>query len=77
MLLPKAIVFTGLEHSGPAQRALLQVLAERRVTFEDETDGVWILSEDFIIVYVCPIDLRERPKIHTSLVTSLAYTLHL
>jgi hypothetical protein len=67
--LPKAIVFSGLEHSAPAQRALLQVLAEKRV--EDEVDGVCILPENFMAVYVCPVDPRERPKIHTALVNVL------
>lgn len=34
----------------------------------DEYEGVWNLPEGFIAVYVCPIDPRERPNIHNSLV---------
>jgi hypothetical protein len=36
---------------------------------EGPEDGVWNLPEGFIIVYVCPLDPRERPKIHKSLVS--------
>lgn len=36
---------------------------------EDESeDGMWNLPENFIMVYVCPINPRERPAIHKSLV---------
>jgi len=66
-LLPKAIVITGLEHSGPAQRALLQVLTEECVTTEERVDAVWHLPEEFMIIYVCPLDLKDRPKIHPAL----------
>jgi hypothetical protein len=31
--------------------------------------GVWNLPEGFIIVYVSPMDVRERPVIHKSLVS--------
>jgi hypothetical protein len=71
MFLPKAIVFSGLEQSTSAQRALLEVLAEQRVLLEDGLDGLYTLPEDFMVVYVCPVDLWERPKIHTSLVNVL------
>jgi hypothetical protein len=84
---------------------LIQVLAERRIVLEPETDvdhgrsahrhgrentknkgkskmkdeghsdyetGSWNLPEGFIVVYVCPLDPRERPAIHKSLVRYLA-----
>jgi hypothetical protein len=67
------------------QGALVQVLDESRVILEGNNrsedgrgrgeenegpeDGVWNLPEGFIIVYVCPLDPRERPKIHKSLVS--------
>lgn len=91
MVLPKALVVSGLElTSGATQRALVEVLTERRVVLEggkDEkteghgkkssrdhrefvTDGVWNLPEGFIMVYVCSLDPRERPKIHKSLVST-------
>ncbi len=72
--LPSALVLTGLEHSSvPCHRALLRTLLENRVTFgEEELEGARPsfreLPEDFILVYVCPFDPRERPSIHKSLV---------
>jgi hypothetical protein len=35
-------------------------------------DGVWNLPDGFIMVYVCSLDPRERPKIHKSLVSIYA-----
>jgi len=71
--LPSALVLTGLEHcSVPCHRTLLRVLLERRVAFGEDLDSAEIsfreLPQDFIIVYVCPFDPRERPPIHKSLV---------
>jgi hypothetical protein len=71
--LPSALVLTGLEHSSvPCHRALLRTLLENRVTFGDDLEGTESsfgkLPEDFILVYVCPFDPRERPSIHKSLV---------
>ena len=71
--LPSALVLTGLEHcSMPCQRALLHTLLERRVKLGEDSDGAEPsfreLPPDFIIVYVCPFDPRERPPIHKSLV---------
>lgn len=71
--LPSALVLTGLEHSSvPCHRLLLRTLLERRVTFGEDLDGAELsfreLPQDFILVYVCPFDPRERPLIHKSLV---------
>lgn len=71
--LPSALVLTGLEHSSvPCHRLLLRTLLERRVTFGEDVDGAELsfreLPQNFILVYVCPFDPRERPPIHKSLV---------
>ena len=71
--LPSALVLTGLEHSSvPCHRLLLRTLLERRVTFGEDLDGAGLsfreLPQNFILVYVCPFDPRERPPIHKSLV---------
>lgn len=71
--LPSALVLTGLEHSSaPCHRALLRTLLENRVAFGEDLDGAKPsfeeLPDDFIVVYVCPFDPRERPSIHKSLV---------
>jgi hypothetical protein len=68
---PGALVITGLENAGvPAQRALLQVLSDKRAVLDDQDgDWVWNLPEGFIVVYVCVADPRERPPIHKSLVS--------
>jgi hypothetical protein len=73
--LPSALVLTGLEHcSVPCHRLLLRTLLERRVTFGEDLDGAGLsfreLPQNFILVYVCPFDPRERPPIHKSLVRS-------
>lgn len=71
LVLPRILVISGLENVGvPAQKALLKVLTDNRLTLEDiEGDWVWNLPEGFMIVYVCAIDPRERPGIHKSLVS--------
>lgn len=87
--LPRAIVISGLENTtASSQRALAQVLAEKRVFFDnprdarspqstrhdaegDESTGPWPLPDGFIAVYVCPIDPRERPNIHNTLVSPI------
>jgi hypothetical protein len=71
--LPSVLVLTGLEHcSVPCHRLLLRTLLERRVTFGEDLHGAELsfreLPQDFILVYVCPFDPRERPPIHKSLV---------
>ena len=71
--LPSALVLTGLEHcSVPCHRLLFRTLLERRVTFDEDLDGAELsfreLPGNFILVYVCPFDPRERPPIHKSLV---------
>ena len=70
--LPTAVVVTGLEHSSvPCHRAVLRTLLENRVTFDEDPGGAkhpsWDLPEDFVLVYVCGFDPRERPSIHKSL----------
>ncbi|KAH9961313.1 hypothetical protein BC827DRAFT_1203800 [Russula dissimulans] len=84
--LPSALVLTGLEHAAvPCHRALLRTLLENRVTFGEDSEGgadasFGELPEDFIFVYVCPFDPRERPPIHKSLLDkfslSVAVALH-
>jgi hypothetical protein len=71
LTLPSALVVTGLEDAGmPVQRSLLKVLSEKRVILEDdEGEWVWNLPDDFIVVYICVADPRERPAIHKSLVS--------
>ncbi|KAJ6587225.1 hypothetical protein DFH09DRAFT_1142956 [Mycena vulgaris] len=77
-LQPRALVISGLEHATvPSQRSLTRVLAEKRVVLEDEDgdegfDEVWNLPEGFLMVYVCPIDARERPDIHKTLLDKFA-----
>ncbi|KAJ7693305.1 hypothetical protein B0H17DRAFT_1059662 [Mycena rosella] len=77
-LQPRALVICGLENATvPSQRALSRVLAEKRVILEDEDgdeafDEVWNLPDGFLMVYVCPIDARERPAIHKTLLDKFA-----
>ncbi|KAJ7091116.1 hypothetical protein C8R44DRAFT_817080 [Mycena epipterygia] len=77
-LQPRALVISGLENATlPSQRALTRVLAEKRVVLEDEDgdegyDEVWNLPDGFLMVYVCPIDARERPAIHKTLLDKFA-----
>ncbi|KAH9047918.1 hypothetical protein EDB84DRAFT_1459703 [Lactarius hengduanensis] len=71
-LLPTAVVVTGLEHASvPCHRALLRTLLENRVTFDGNPGSAnyasWDLPEDFVLVWVCPFDPRERPSVHKSL----------
>ncbi|KAF9241836.1 hypothetical protein BU15DRAFT_44548 [Melanogaster broomeanus] len=78
--LPSAVVVSGLEQASlPAQKAVLQTLAERKLTLSDgDTFGhdrdslVLQLPEEFFMVYVCPSDPRERPHIHKSLLDRFA-----
>ncbi|KAF7376435.1 hypothetical protein MSAN_00059100 [Mycena sanguinolenta] len=77
-LQPRALVISGLENATlPSQRALSRALAEKRVILEDEDgdedyDEVWNLPDGFIMVYVCPLDARERPPIHKTLLDKFA-----
>jgi hypothetical protein len=77
---PRALVVTGLEKTGlPVQRALLQVLTDGRIELDEDAYtnddaplgavGVWPLPDDFIFIYVCESDPRERPNIHRGLVS--------
>ncbi|KAG2074717.1 hypothetical protein BDR04DRAFT_1092944 [Suillus decipiens] len=76
--IPSAVVVTGLEHASlPAQRALLQTLAEKRLIVSDNHSGIdpglqLDLPHDFIMVYVCRLDSHERPPIYNSLLDSFA-----
>ncbi|KAK0240754.1 hypothetical protein EDD85DRAFT_816102 [Armillaria nabsnona] len=97
--IPNAVVLSGLENASlPSQRALIKVLAEKRVVLDsqgieverssthgtemkqpmgtsslydgledDEMDGVWNLPDGFMLIYVCPMNTRERPAIHKNL----------
>lgn len=80
--LPRALVVSGLEFTGvPSQRALSEALAAKRIVLDDDDEGegegegegdgggVWNLPDGFFVVYVCPLDPRERPGIHKSLVS--------
>ena len=73
-LLPKALVLSGLENTEvSAQRALMQVLADRRLILEsDDTSELgetWNLPEDFFCVYVCSLDPSDRPPVLLGLVS--------
>ncbi|KAF8840700.1 hypothetical protein BDN67DRAFT_607442 [Paxillus ammoniavirescens] len=78
--LPSAVVVSGLEQANlPAQKAVLQTLAERKLILSEEgTFGhgrdslVLELPEDFLMVYVCRSDPRERPPIYQSLLDRFA-----
>ncbi|KAF5383430.1 hypothetical protein D9757_006103 [Collybiopsis confluens] len=39
---------------------------------DTEMTGIWPLPKDFILVYVCSLDERERPAIHKSLLDKFA-----
>jgi hypothetical protein len=41
-----------------------------RQTETDDDDGAWNLPDGFITVYVCPLNARDRPRIHKTLVRS-------
>ncbi|KAI0823616.1 hypothetical protein BC628DRAFT_1411399 [Trametes gibbosa] len=79
-VMPKAVVVSGLENATlPTQRALMKVLAERRLIIDrhgdnggdstereadaDAEDGTWNLPDGFVMVYVCRTDPFERPAI--------------
>ncbi|KAK0448697.1 hypothetical protein EV421DRAFT_1705812 [Armillaria borealis] len=72
--IPNAVVLSGLENASlPSQRALIKVLAEKRVILDsqeiedEEMDGLWNLPDGFMLIYVCPMNTRERPAIHKNL----------
>ncbi|KAJ3855240.1 hypothetical protein EV368DRAFT_79852 [Lentinula lateritia] len=72
--LPDALVLSGLENASLAsQRVLTEVLIQRRVVIDDtDLSGVWPFPKDFILVYICPLDERERPPIHKPLLDKFA-----
>jgi hypothetical protein len=47
-------------------------MTDNRITFDpapgSEAEQAWDLPHGFIVVCICPIDPRERPNIHHSLV---------
>ncbi|TFY62564.1 hypothetical protein EVJ58_g3777 [Rhodofomes roseus] len=72
LLLSKAVVVSGLEHAGlQAQRALSQVLAQRKLAL-DEDGSTWNLPDDFLMVYVCKTDPFERPPLLRGLLDKFA-----
>ena len=76
LLLPKAVVISGLEYAGtPAQIALLQALSEQSFVLEGDPETTWRLPPDFMVVYVCANDAWERPRIHPSLVNIFSLTI--
>ena len=79
--IPDAVVISGLEYASlPSQRALTKVLLDKRLILDscgsgrspleddEELNGVWNLPNNFFMVYICPIDTKERPAIHKPLV---------
>lgn len=66
------------------QRTFANVLFEKQVILEskhnkvaaktnrqieiDDDDGAWSFPDGFITVYVCPLNARDRPCIHKTLV---------
>ena len=82
--LPHALVISGLEYATDlTQRTFANVLSEKQVILEskqkvtpetsrqteiDDDDGPWNLPDGFITVYVCPLNARDRPRIHKTLV---------
>ncbi|KAK0476853.1 hypothetical protein IW261DRAFT_1566915 [Armillaria novae-zelandiae] len=73
--IPHAVVLSGLENASlPSQRALIKALAEKRVVLDSQEiggelgmDGVWNIPDGFMLIYVCPLNPRERPAIHKNL----------
>ncbi|KAJ3986249.1 hypothetical protein F5890DRAFT_1022347 [Lentinula detonsa] len=72
--LPDALVISGLENASLAsQRTLAELLTQCKVVLDDtDMSGVWALPKDFILVYVCLMDERERPPIHQHLLDKFA-----
>lgn len=75
--VPAAIVVSGLEHASlQAQKAILRTLAVGQLVFptdgSPETDQTFDLPENFILIYVCRLDARERPPIYKSLLDKFA-----
>ncbi|CAA7260665.1 unnamed protein product [Cyclocybe aegerita] len=76
MHLPQALVLSGLEHANEgAQRAFGRVLSDRKVVLPvrgEQEERTWEVPNDFIVVYVCPWNARQRPAVHTSLLDKFA-----
>ncbi|KAI6166049.1 hypothetical protein EDD17DRAFT_1550408 [Pisolithus thermaeus] len=75
--VPAAVVVSGLEHANlQSQKAILRTLAVRKLVFPldktSETDQVFNLPENFILIYICRLDARERPPIYKSLLDRFA-----
>ncbi|KAG6335697.1 hypothetical protein ID866_3403 [Astraeus odoratus] len=78
--MPTAVVVSGLEHASiQSQKALLWSLANRRLVVPpdgpsetSQTRMVFDLPQNFVLVYVCRLDERERPPIYKSLLDRFA-----
>ncbi|KAH6906366.1 hypothetical protein BKA70DRAFT_1287340 [Coprinopsis sp. MPI-PUGE-AT-0042] len=72
----------------PLQRALAEALSDKFVALgtpqstkkpdgfvpddEDEEENNWPLPPGFIMIYICPVDAKERPPIHRNLLDRFA-----
>ncbi|KAH6897532.1 hypothetical protein BKA70DRAFT_1315941, partial [Coprinopsis sp. MPI-PUGE-AT-0042] len=72
---PRALVVSGLEKTGePLQRALAEALSDKFKPDgfvpddEDEEENNWPLPPGFIMIYICPVDAKERPQFIGNLV---------
>ncbi|KAI6040206.1 hypothetical protein EDC04DRAFT_2677952 [Pisolithus marmoratus] len=75
--VPAAIVVSGLEHASlQSQKAILRALAARKLVFSSdrtsESGQMFDFPENFILVYICRLDARERPPIYKSLLDRFA-----
>ncbi|KAH7888926.1 hypothetical protein F5I97DRAFT_766219 [Phlebopus sp. FC_14] len=78
--MPSAVVVSGLEHASPsAQEAVRQTFTEEKLVLSDRTRSECDqeilpldLPANFIMIYVCRSDPRERPPIHKSLLDRFA-----
>ncbi|KAH7923143.1 hypothetical protein BV22DRAFT_1196906 [Leucogyrophana mollusca] len=76
--VPSAVVVSGLEYTSLcAQRAVLRTLTRRKLILDDDGSpegeaAGWDVPENFIMVFVCRSDERERPGIHKSLLDRFA-----
>ncbi|KAH7913278.1 hypothetical protein BJ138DRAFT_1081967 [Hygrophoropsis aurantiaca] len=75
---PSAIVVSGLEFASlPAQRAVLRTLTEQKLTLEDDgpperEPRTLPIPEDFMIVFICRSDDREKPAVCKGLLDRFA-----
>ena len=83
--LPNALVMSGLENADfVSQKAFARVLCERKIVLDGLSDGterssasgIWLLPDEFFVIYVCAVDGQERPPVHKTLVSIHLDTLH-